>query len=914
MVVNERYPIILVLKDHGNDFNLKPWLEDLQYDETGNDEISNATIVLNSKFGRFLQEGQVIGNHTFPKIQFFDRIYMQLKDPNGVITEDVLQVLKFKPDESGEGAGNTLTLLTEHQGFHFFRMHNLKQYQRESGFEVIKDQGAVYTSTDVRGTKQPSMEKHDVPFSFTGPKPVGNAASEATYIDFDFKDAEFYIGDGVNIVSKRLGGSVESGGELEFFDWRTISKYNHTTGNDLDVIQMQFRVSGDIGPTATKVVLDKTTATINKILDSHGELEPEKSTSVYGWGDMNMGSQPPGYQVYFGEKEFFLSALLWTDGRFYKAGMRVRFEGGFFKCLVDNTANLGTNDPLSGIGFFWNVETFTPSTNYSNWTKNKPTYWLNSGFGYIFATTFPSIRRAACHDFNLVIRDINHRRSWCDKNAGSLDDIPSSMYLQGGGKEMYRTFRILVDQNSNPTIGVPFNQNSGKDRFGKSYVDSVVQHNGNKFTDINEYKNWDVFLEAKNDLEIISSRDGISFVYAPCDNLNFSGVCSGTRLAGWQQGAYEAVQISGVTVGGFVPGLLPDCIHPYHITGLNNPDFINTQGVEDGVPGQNSGVRIGFRPTDSALAHGAWINLAFPIPRDGFGGAFTATVAGEKFINPTFDLNNMHLSSTGKRGLNQGADSEFRGSLEYGKINATRLYLKLEASAFGFIIPGGDFKFRIALFDTGDNTIVGDATITHNFNYSEIEIEITNFQIWRGRHGLPFTPLQEIEILDVFETRNVVRIAISSLDSYDGDGRYLALNRYTKFLSGVHLNLDGFHFVKPLTAMTQLQTSQPNKPAINFEREPLDRGQISNSKQLENDMLSTLELERFKRVEYEVNRPLRCNIKFGDEFTFINPRVVNDTDFGNADSIDLVCKKNIHIYSKKRGYTTKTIGVKRFRT
>ena len=42
MVVNERYQIILVLKDHGADFNLKPWLEDLQYEETGNDEISNA--------------------------------------------------------------------------------------------------------------------------------------------------------------------------------------------------------------------------------------------------------------------------------------------------------------------------------------------------------------------------------------------------------------------------------------------------------------------------------------------------------------------------------------------------------------------------------------------------------------------------------------------------------------------------------------------------------------------------------------------------------------------------------------------------------------------------------------------------------------------------------------------------------
>lgn len=912
MPVNERYPITLILKDHGEDFDLAPWLEDMEYEETGNNEIANATIILNQHFGRFNNEGQVIGNHTFPKINFFDRIYFKFTDPDGNIIEDVVQVLKFKPDESG-GTGNTLTLLTEHQGFHFFRMHNLKQYQRESGFEVVADNGNVYSSTDVRGINQPSMEKHNTDFDFSGSKPVGNAASKATYIDFDFASAEFFIGDGINIVAKRLGSSVESGGELEFFDWRTISKYNHNTKTDLDIIQMQFRISGDNGPNP-KIILDKNTATIKKILDSHGELEPEKSTSVFAWGDMNMGSQPPGYQVYFGEKEFFFSALEWTDGRFYKAGMRVKFKGVFYTCVITNTGNFGTNDPLSGIGFFWSVDTFTPSTNYSNWTKDKPQYWANSGFGYIFATVHPQNDRACCYDHNLVIRDINHRRSWVDLNAGKLSDIPSSMYLLGGNQKMYRGFRILIDQNSN-SIGTPFTQNGGRDRNDKLYVDSVVMHNGNNFTDSEEYKNWDVFLESKNDLEILSMRDGICFVYAPCDALSFNGDCTGSRLGGWKQGAYQAIQISSLTVTSFVPGLLPDCVHPYHINTVNDPEFKSTQGIEGGIPGQNSAVKIQYNFFDSDLSHGAWINLAWPLPRDGHGGAFSTTIVGEKFINPTLDLNNMHLSSLGKRGLNQGSDDEFRGALEYGKINATRVYLKLEASALGgLILPGGDFKYRIALFDTGDNVIVGDATITHNFNFSEIEIEITNFQIWRGRHGIPFTPLQEIEILDIFETRNVVRMAISSLDSYDGDGRYVPLNKYTKFTDGTTIHLDGFHFVKPLTAMSQLETTQGDKPSINFEREPLDRGQISNYSQLRNDVLSTLELEQFKRVEYEINRPLRCDIKFGDEFTYINPRVVNDTDFGDAESIDLVCKKNIYIYSKKRGKTVKTIGVKRFRT
>jgi len=437
---------------------------------------------------------------------------------------------------------------------------------------------------------------------------------------------------------------------------------------------MQFRISGDIG-TAQKVVLDKTTATINKILDSHGELEPEKSTSVYAWGDINMGSQPPGYQIFFGEKEFFFSARDWTNGRVYKTGMRVQFEGPFYKCLVANTAVLGTNDPISGIGLFWQVETFIPSTNYSNWTINRPQYWINSGFGYIHSQTFPQNNRACCFDHNLVIRDINHRRSWVDANRPTIDDIPSSMFLPGGDKNMYRTFRLLVDQNVG-LIGFPFTQNGGRDRFGKLFVDSVVRHNGGTFTGNDTFKNWDVFLESKNDTEILSMRDGICFVYAPCDELTFNSECTGTRLGGWQQGAYEAIQISGLTITSFVPGLLPDCVHPYHINEGGIPDFGTAQGIESGLNGQNSSIRIGYNFSDSALAHGWWINLSFPLPRDGFAGAFTAVVAGEKYINPSIDLNNMHLSSTGKRGLNQGSDADGRGSLEYGKLNAQRLYLK----------------------------------------------------------------------------------------------------------------------------------------------------------------------------------------------------------------------------------------------
>lgn len=911
MVKNTRYPIVCVLKDHGTDFNLKPYVEHIEYEETGNEEISSAKIKLNAKFARFIKDAVVVGGVTVPKVEFFDRIFLRFTDPNGDVTEDVLEVLQKKPTEI-KGIGDVLELNAVHQGYHIFRIHNLKQYQRESGFDVIKDMGAVYTDSDVRGTSQPTLENFDTVISFAGAKPVGNAASQATSIDFDFSNAEFYIGDAINSTSDRLGSSVSAGGELEFFDWRTVSKYDHGAGTNIDVIQLQFRVSGD---TNTTLEVVSKADTVDKLLDTLGSLEPEQATHIFSWGAINAGSNPTGFQIYFGEKEAFFAAKQWLDATDYLAGMKVQYLGAFYEAVIDHTSNAGVNDPITGIGTFWVARTFTPSVNYSPWTKDRPQYWVNSGAGYVHSGTHPQNNKAAQHDHNLVIRDQNHRRTWVDFRGISLASINTDMYLSGGGSEMYRGFRMLLD-TALGALGAPFTSNGSKDRFNVSYTDAVVQHNGGLFTGANEYLNWDVFLAPQDDLEVIDMRQGESYVNNPCSSLTFGGTCSGSRTAGWQKGAYQAIVVSGASVGAFLANALPDCLHPYDILGTNNPDFGNATGVESGTPGVNSAVRVKYTMADGARANGAWLNLAFPLPRSGFAGAFTATTVGEKYINPTFDLNNMHLSSLGKRGLNQGVDSEGRGSLDYGKTTGFREFLKLiQTGIAGLIPPGGDFKIRVSMFDTSDNVTVKDFPVTHKDNFTEGELDFP-FENFRGRHGIAFTPLQELEILDIFETRNVVRMAFSTLDSYDGEGRYNPFNRFTAVFGALEMQIDAPHFVKPLTATTQEETVQADKPERNFEAEPMDRPQISNYIQLKQDALSHLEIMKFKRVEYSIKRPLRCNIKFGDEFTLKHPEMVDDSDEAPNDEVDLICKKNIFTYQKgkgRSGYGVQTIGVKRFR-
>jgi len=548
---------------------------------------------------------------------------------------------------------------------------------------------------------------------------------------------------------------------------------------------------------------------------------------------------------------------------------------------------------------------------------------MNSSAGYIHSITFPANNKAACFDHNLVIRDLNHRRSWVDVRVISKAAIPTTMHMGGGGgSEMYRGFRILLDTGIG-ALAAPFNQNASRDRFDKAYANAVVQHNGGLDTGANEYKNWDVFIESKNDLEIIVMRDGEGFVFNPVGGLGitFLGVELGSRIGGWNAGAYVNLDVlfgGQVTTAVFLAGALQDCLHPYNIVATNNPDFGSAQGIEGGTPGQNSAIRVKYEFADGARSQGVWLDWAFPSPRDGFAGAFAATTVGQIYKNPTLDLNNMHLSSLGKRGLNQGIDAAGRGSIDYGKINAIRMFLKLITTEIGGLqnIIKGEFKFRIAMFDTSDNVFVKDVTLSHKNNFDEMTAKLP-FEVYRGRHGLPFTPVQELEILDILETRNIVRVSISTLASYDNDGRYLGfLSGFSPIFGASELQLDAFHFVKPLTATTQKETVQGSKPAINLEREPLYRPQISNYIQLDHDGGSMLNIETFKQIRFKIRRPLRCNIKFGQEFTYKHPELVDDPDVAPNDEVDLICKKNIFQYTKGKrggGYTVTTYGAKRVR-
>lgn len=917
---NPRFNYLIILKDHGGDVDITKHVQDLEYRETGNEEISSARMKLNAHFGRFMK-ATTIGGVSRPKIEFFDRIFVRFTDDDGTELEDVMEVRIIHPDETQ--GGNTLVLELDNQGWHFFNIHNLKQYQRESGFEIIKDNCNVFTDPINRGTKQPTIEGQDQVFSFgvDYKSSFGIAASQATSIDFDFSNAEFYFGDAVNSTLDWLGSPVGVGGELEFFDWRFIPKYNHSTGADLNVMRIMVRKSGDIP--GAKVVIDKDDSSpIVKVTETKGTLNHEKGTNVFAFGDPNSGSLPTSFTRYFGEKEFHFSAKDWTDGRVYKAGMRVQDVGIVYEANLNHTAS-GSNQPPNIT--FWVVRTFAPGFDYSFWTNNKPQYWINSGAGYIDTQIFPATGRACQFDANLVIRDGGHRRTYVDIQANNPDtDIPSDLFLEGGGNEMYRGFRVRID--GIPTLSV-WAQNFGNDKTGKTYTNALVQHNGGTFTGTEEFKNWDVHEIAFDDLECIDLRSGRCFTFNPATIGIVNRIAFIGRQGGWQEGGYTPDFIPLEGFGAFwVDNLIFDCLHDYDIlSGPSRPDFGSAEGIEGPILGANSAVKVKYtlpNPFTDPFSRkrGFWLNFAIPVPISGFGGFYTAETVGEEYKPETIDWNNMHLSAKRERGLNQGLDSRNRGVEDYGKINAIRFYLKiigLIPSQLGPVIQG-DIKVRIAIYDTSDNVIVGDGSVNVLDNFEEITIPVDSLKIYRARSEFPFLPVQELEILDIFANRNVKRIAIFSADSYDKEGRYISVNRFsTQLFGSIEAHLDAYHFVKPVTATTQDETVQGSKPDRNLEQPPKNYPHIANYRQLRNAVRTQLEIDRFKRVEYRIKRGMKLNVRFGEEFTFKHPRLVDDPDVAPNDEVDLICKGNIITINKGKGiggFMVTTVGVKRFRT
>ena len=875
--------------------------------DIGTGEINTCVLSLNARDGNFITE---TSSGATPIIDQFDRIYVKITDKNSATYDRIFEIDTLEQKKTiNEGIRLVLNLMGLERNIQ--QVHFAKQYFYTSAFDLVKDICDKYN--DSKGSKQPTIDHHD-------DVSVGSGASEVWYNELpkwtannmDFGVSETFCYDGINDLVDKLGSSISAGGAGDFYEYSF--KDDSTISNNK--IFLQAFSSGDSSNQSSIPTITNPT-NILPIYSTKGTLENETGTVIFAKGAKGYGSMPTNTSKFRGYKEEFILIPAWQTGVSYPSGARVVYNN------LKYQANTTTNTTWSGsqwdqilLGDLAGNVIYSPYTSTLTKFESTSVGGNDGSDGYKLmksSGTNPddnsdhtfldqSFDSHGCWDSNLSIRDEDHFRTWVDcKVINNPSEIPSELKLDG---DVYRGFRVLIK-------GVGSGDFSGWDEL-------IVRYDGTK---------WEQFYPFNN-----SSGD-------PHDDAQCAVLNEGKNYY-WSSGNNWSDDWNTADKSN-------DCFHPankiFSEDGVATAEKSTGADSSDYTYGRKSATawEYHFAVYDSLLgwlfttpnyyAVGAWANFKVPYPTasDDLPSGYTV---GSLYVNPTIDTNNMHLTPSGNTGFN-ATDSDELGTMEtLSFFIKFKYYYLYTISATETLIPfTGKFKFRCTCYDTNDNVVTQDFEVAFNEQWEYQSLPLSGFKIYRARvakrwaDALSNIILPELEVLEVFEWKNLKMISIQCQEPYDDVGRFSAeegqlnnawslANPFISLTGGFYqrtrLSIDNLHFSKQLTATSGQDTSRNIEPIF------MERPYTSNYKQLESDAISQLDIEQFRYEAFEVETEGECpdNLRFGDSFYLKDTDIVSASDNG-ANTIKLVAKKITYTINGtdggRGGFVRKILGVKR---
>jgi len=153
------------------------------------------------------------------------------------------------------------------------------------------------------------------------------------------------------------------------------------------------------------------------------------------------------------------------------------------------------------------------------------------------------------------------------------------------------------------------------------------------------------------------------------------------------------------------------------------------------------------------------------------------------------------------------------------------------------------------MYDSSDNVVQADFNIGHNNNWEQVIIPFGAFKNYRARIPISLSSsgsnifLQQLEILNVFEFKNIKKICLQWMGPYDDVGRYNPFNKLAQtfpsitdigdalFTTGwnVKWDIDAWHFSKPLLSVSAPITGAGKRAMFKrFHQEPLITNRYQN--------------------------------------------------------------------------------------
>jgi len=789
-----------------------------------------------------------------------------------------------------------------------------KPYYFEDSFTVAKSIGDIYNSNN--GSEQPDITFHDIIWNEGTGQGNGLPFFNANNHEFGLNEDTCY-NRWMDLI-EGAGAAVSTGGALKFFEL----SFDSVGQNSL---VFRLRPSGENSSPITiknaKVTNPKTVG------EQEGELSNPTGTNLLAWGSPEHGSLPVDHSKYNSGIMTFVFRPIWITGTVYAVDARVKdvdtslgtTAAKHYKANVAHTAGATFAGDIAKWDQIDMADEFGDTVQYSPWTDGKNVTWRNNGCDPKL-TTFTA---GGWCDINLVINEEDFYRTWADVRlndfAGATDnDKLDAIAVTAGDGYSYdgtragfpRGFRILVDDDSpNGELA--------------DFANMVVEEQPTNSVGGKTFRKLYNFDTGNDKVQVAVIHEGKTYE----DTI---GGTPGSPTHSW-------ADLSSATLGN-------DCFHPYTVVPSNvdgidlvydsaaalyktrsevtdsteRPDITKaggqfTQNQESAIQFQAVNGTLGTSfvtdatgPLDPFYLEAIGFNLRFPYPNNNFNGIGEGV--GDLFGGgqgtsqepATLDIQNMNYTSkSGLEGFNQGAESE-----DYGQINAVAFWLNYSSTISGIEFDG-EHPFRAFFIDTKDNVVYQDFVIRFSNNWQDIRLPIGGFRIYKGRKPLygfeilkaSLIPPKELEIIDIFEWRNIKIFGVQFQGVYDDQGRYnpaaAAVDEagnavtWTALAASTRtLQLDGFRFIKPLLVTSGQNTTR------NLEPDFLQFPNITIYDQLINAAKSQLEIEKFKHKEFniETSGDDMFDILFGDSFFLENDEVVNDSDNG-ANTIKLVAKR-----------------------
>jgi len=875
-----------------------------------------------------------------------------------------------------KGEGTLLTLECLGIEYHTQHVFMTKPYYFENSYTVGYSIGDIYNNN--RGTKQPKLSSHNIVYNSIGDHGNGLPYYNANNWEFGISEDTCY-NRWMDLVDNG-GSAVSAGGALTFFELsfdttaiNDIRMKLRPSGNNSTIVQVKNAVATGVKVGEQEGMLANPTGT-NLLAwgsNEHGTLPI--GMERYESKLLQFIFRP----AWSSSVEYAVDAKV----QVIDSSTKIRKH---YKCTTAHTSSSTFVSDLSKWSQIDMADEFGDNIQYSPWTDDKDTLWSNSGCDPS-RTTYTNGGwfdiNVVVND-NEFFRTWVDGTATSDSN---LDTLAGSHSYNGTRATLPRGFRVLVngagsgDLNNFDNMVVEYqgiNSIGTKEwrelyRFdsgqtgaqvavlgeGKVYGYTHTNSTSTKWQSIatNKYGN-DCFHSYS---ALPDNSNGIDLVYQKSTNtwLPRSEIIDNTNRPDISKSgdSFQTNNDSAITFTSDASAISTDNdtnapLDPWysHAVGFNIrfPFPVNTSNsITEGVGQLYGGGATGANKAGGNVSPN-WVtstaykegdiayssNIAYICTVDHTSGTFSTDYNNKKW-NPivgeepaTLDIQNSNFTHDGQEGFNAVSNS----AEDFGQINAVSFWLKFTMA--GDILGGLDDerRFRAFFIDTKDNVVYQDFVIKFGGNWEEIRLPISGFSVYRGRKPLYWyealtsniIPPKELEVLNIFEWRNVKIFGVQENTSYDTYGRFnptgqaISGNDLGTFISlGASqrtLEMDGFRFIKPLLATSDNNTSRNLQPT--FQQFP----NITVYDQLLNVAKSHLEIEKFKHKEFNVESTGDeiFDVNFGESFYLNNDDIISESDGSVTGQIKLVAKRIEYSVTKpstgKGGLRRKMKGVKVF--